>query len=293
MSKAAWYPKAKRLDQGTTGGTMVGGKAHATLHTTETKGWAGAAYYHIVFNEVAPGLVEVRQYRPFNKAARSLRNKAGGVQTNRQGTVHIQPSVVGYAKDAPHRGAFTDAMYRALHDFAVWCEAEWGVPLAANPPKTGGGECYGEYSPCRFSNRAWVVYSGWAEHQNAPENTHWDSGPVDWPMLLQGTDLPTEEDEDMFCAKGDTGAKVEYWQRRILRIDPGALPRYGADADYGDETATAVAKLVPESDGLQIGPLEAEALDALISGNNVDLDGYATKADLQRYVLKGTTITVI
>ena len=290
--RSAWYPRAKHLNQGTTGGYMVGGKAHATLHTTETRSWAGAQYYHIAFMEVAPGLVEVRQYRPFNMAARGLRNLPGGVQTNRQGSVHIQPVIIGYAKDAPDRGAFSPAMYRALHQFALWCEAEWGTPRKFYA-RQGAGNCYGYGSECRMSHYEWVRYGGWSAHQNAPENTHWDAGLVDWERLLQGTGEQQEED-DMFCAKGDNGAKVEYWQRRILRIDPAALPQFGADADYGNETAGAVQDLVPESDGLQIGPMEAEALDALIAGTNVDLAPYAKRVWVSNnFAKKGSQQTLV
>lgn len=284
MAKSAWYPKAKRLDQGTTGGYYVGGPPRAVLHTTETRSWAGAAYYHVQFMEVAPGVIEIRQYRPFNRASRALRNLAGGVQTNRQGSVNINACVVGYARES---ATWSDAMYRALHEFALWAEAEWAIPRKEYV-RTGGGECYGYYSPCRMSKSMWVSYNGWAAHQNVPENTHWDAGHVNWGKLLDGVDLP-EESDDMFCVKGDKGDKVEYWQLRMLRIDPNSLPNYGADADYGGETAAAVAALVPGSDGLQIGPKEAEQLDALIAGQ-VDLTGYAKQAwvKAQGYAKAGT-----
>jgi hypothetical protein len=301
MAKAAWYPKAVKMDYGTTGGTMIGGMPHATLHTTETLNWAGQANYHIQFREGAPGIVEVRQYRPFNKAARGLRNAVGGVQTNRQGSVHIQPCIVGYAKDAPSNGAFTDAMYRALNEFALWAEAEWGIPMQADLP-SGGAECYGINSACRMSSAQWKAYRGWSGHQNAPENTHWDAGNFDWTRMMTLDGTAPQEDTDMFTIKGATGAVVEYWQRRILRIDPSALPQFGADGDYGNEMQDAIVALVPGSDGLQVGPMEAETLDALVVAD-VDMDLYLTKHwASQRYatqayvnstfVKKGTTIQV-
>lgn len=277
MARAAWYPKADKLDQGTTGGSMVGGMPHATLHTTETRNWAGKPYYHIEFMEVSPGLVLCRQYRPFNMAARSLRNAYGGVQTNRQGSVHIQATIVGYAKDAPKGGSFTPAMYQALHEFAVWCEQEWGVPRTASLPRPPGGPEFAKVSaPSRFTAASWKAYKGWSAHQNAPENTHWDCGRFDFEMMLSGAVVPG--DDDMFCARGDQGDKVEYWQRRILRIDANALPNYGADADFGGETQAAVAALTG-TDGARIGPFEAEKLDALIAGGSApDLSKLATAA---------------
>jgi hypothetical protein len=278
MARAAWYPKADKLDQGTTGGTMVGGMPHGTMHTTETRSWAGKPYYHIEFMEVRPGEVQCRQYRPFNMASRALRNLSGGVQTNRQGTVHINATIVGYSKDAPHGGAFTPAMYQALHEFAVWCEQEWGIPRTVSLPRPPGGPEFAGYSsPSRFTASAWRAYRGWSAHQNAPENTHWDAGKFDFDLMMNGG-ATVPGDDDMFCAKGDKGDKVEYWQRRILRINAGALPRYGADADFGGETQDAVAALVPGSDGSRIGPKEAEHLDALIAGGTPDLSKLATAA---------------
>jgi len=66
----------------------------------------------------------------------------------------------------------------------------------------------------------------------------------------------------MFCKYGDRNLAVEYWQHRILRINSSLLPVYGADGQYGDETRVAVA-LLCKTGGAEIGPQEAEQLDAL------------------------------
>lgn len=288
MAKAAWYPKARKLDYGTTGGTMIGGPPRAVLHTTETQGWAGARYYHIEMLQTSNG-VEIRQYRPFNKASLALRNLSGGVQTNRMGEACINVCVTGYAKDAPSGGVWTLEMYKALHELALWLKEEWNIPLQ-NTAKVGRGICYGYHSICRMSSPQWQLYTGWCGHQNVPENTHWDPGAVDWDLLLGGDGLPElpEEEDDMFTKLREQGPKVEYWQRRILRIDANALPQWGADGDYGDETAQAVAALVPGSDGKQIGPLEAEALDALVMTPALDLSPYAKRWWVRNnYVAKG------
>ncbi len=39
--------------------------------------------------------------------------------------------------------------------------------------------------------------------------------------------------------KGDKGLAVTYWQKSLLKRDPGALPVFGADSDFGEETAAA------------------------------------------------------
>lgn len=43
--------------------------------------------------------------------------------------------------------------------------------------------------------------------------------------------------------KGSRGAKVKELQNLILRFDKNALPKFGADSDFGSETETALNKL--------------------------------------------------
>ena len=93
---------------------------------------------------------------------------------------------------------------------------------------------------------------------------------------------------DMFCSKGDEGPRVEYWQRRLVRLGaditfPGGPPE-GIDGDYGGAVQAAVAELVIGSDGLQIGPYEAEMLDALhtvqATSRVVDLSDFIRLGDV-------------
>lgn len=123
------------------------------------------------------------------------------------------------------------------------------------PPCAGGVETY------RYSNGRLTEANG---GNVTPE----------WPGNLP--ELPSGRTEPhMFCEhkavdRGPNlwpsgGGLVEYWQRRLLFIDPNALPVWGADGDYGDETASAVTSLIPNSSGDQIGPEEAAFLDGRYS----------------------------
>jgi hypothetical protein len=58
---------------------------------------------------------------------------------------------------------------------------------------------------------------------------------------MPASGAPAGGDDDMFCRKGDTGEKVKALQLQLLQLDPNALPKYGADGGYGDETEYAVA----------------------------------------------------
>lgn len=42
--------------------------------------------------------------------------------------------------------------------------------------------------------------------------------------------------------KGSKGEKVKELQRALIAVDPGALPKYGVDGDFGSETEAAVQK---------------------------------------------------
>lgn len=71
---------------------------------------------------------------------------------------------------------------------------------------------------------------------------------------------PTNGGMVMLCAKGDKGPVVEALQRLIMAAG-GKLPKYGADADYGDETAAGL-KAVIGGDGNTYGPAQYVALMA-------------------------------
>lgn len=190
-----WYPRAKKLTLPgqRTGGSMVGGPARGTVHTTETRGFYqpsnGGSPYHMQFRDLGNNQVEIRQYFPFNKAPRSLRNLSGGVQTNRQGVYHPNICIVEYAKNAQKWPTY---FLNEIARFMRWAEGQYGIRRRSYRARGGGGECYGYNSPCRMSNAEWVGWSGWGGHQNVPENTHWDAGRIDWEYLMTyaGTEIP-------------------------------------------------------------------------------------------------------
>lgn len=117
-----------------------------------------------------------------------------------------------------------------------------------------------------FNRKIWSRSRGWAVRDYTGSNPHTDhvhvSGEADadgntsdW--VLSGF---STGDDDMFCGYGDQGSrKVEAYQRLLLVLDPGCLPRFGADGGFGDETAGAGAQLVG-GDGRTYGPAEYAAL---------------------------------
>lgn len=59
------------------------------------------------------------------------------------------------------------------------------------------------------------------------------------------TPTPTPTGEANFpLKKGAKGAKVKELQNLLLKLDSKALPKYGADGDFGSETEAAVEKVL-------------------------------------------------
>ena len=137
-----------------------------------------------------------------------------------------------------------------------WLETEWFIP-ATFPLAQGMGSEYGYKKPLEMTRSEWLMFRGWCAHQHVPENTHWDIGTEPVSDIFDGVLLPLQ---DMFVQKGDKGDTVEFWQRVLLMIDPLALPEFGADADYGGETANAVNANTPGLSGDKIGPAQAVVL---------------------------------
>lgn len=228
---ADWYPGAIKKLSAYNGGTMVGGPPRGVLHETETTalpGYSGGkSSPHLTL--MPDGIFY--QHIPFSKAARALRNAPGGVQTNRQGSVNIQIEVVANS----NYNDWTPAQIMKLRAFVLWAHTEWGIP-ATFPLGLGGSEQYGLNNPLEMSNQEWLDFSGWCSHMHVPENTHWDVG---METGVGGVFDGLEEDMEV-VRHGAKGKIVGEIQLALLAWNPNALPSYGADKDFGDETQTWV-----------------------------------------------------
>lgn len=77
--------------------------------------------------------------------------------------------------------------------------------------------------------------------------------------------LVGEDEDSMFCKYKDSGPKVKAMQLQLLTLDPAALPRFGADGGYGDESAAALSRLVSGGDGRVYGPDEWATMQKLVA----------------------------
>jgi hypothetical protein len=161
------------------GGSILGGKPKCLWHDTETTGLP--SYSDGFFPNMTIFDGKPFQHIPANRAARALKNPAGGVQTNRWNVFQVE--VCGFA----NKVTFVSVM----RDVADWLHDVRGTPKTCTvefKPFPGSG---GPHNGVRLSNEAWSDYSGHLGHMHAPENDHGDPGspfPIDL-ILARGDEL--------------------------------------------------------------------------------------------------------
>ncbi len=97
----------------------------------------------------------------------------------------------------------------------------------------------------------------------------------------------------MLCKYGDNGPVVAAMQQLLLKVDPTILPKFGADGDYGDETARAMSILVSGGPGQTYGPAEYAQLAVLVAQHNTSATPAPPAAQLVPHVHNvAGTITV-
>lgn len=182
------YPSANLSVPGNHAGAFLPGPMRGVLHTTEG-GIAHGAFAAYRANNSWPHFTVsqdgiVYQHLPLDKAARSMQNQSGGVETNRLGAIQIE--VVGYAA----RTSWPLAQVAALILLMRWIEAQTGIKPVA--PQFGDSKQYGLRNPLEFTQDQWNSFNGWCGHQHVPENSHWDPGAINIANLLP-TEVPMPE----------------------------------------------------------------------------------------------------
>lgn len=217
-----WMPGADvTVTSSHDGGSMIDdGHARFTWHTYEA-GYglgiqraakalvASGNEVHFVFH---PLTGQIAQILPADRAARGLKNAAGGVQTNRLGRVHLQVEVIAYAS-SPWTLDLTPAGRAGLAKLVEFARA-WGVPDAwpAGPPPAYRDDPPRNIPSSPRSATTWTGNSGHFGHSQVPENNHGDPGAIDFESLLQ-----SEEDDDMRL--DDTVTLHGYAKERMRQAD--------------------------------------------------------------------------
>ncbi|SCB55767.1 N-acetylmuramoyl-L-alanine amidase [Bradyrhizobium shewense] len=153
-------------------GSYTSGPFKIVHHTTEGSSAEGA-FGAFRANRSDPHFTvdssKIYQHIDTGRAARALRNAAGGVQTNRDSAIQIE--VVGFA----HRPKVM-ATLKNVQKLCNWLEAEHGIPKVwpnGLPKPAVNGHDPGGHN----RNAAnWDNKGGHYGHSQVPENTHWDPG---------------------------------------------------------------------------------------------------------------------
>jgi len=188
-----------RWVQGNDSGTYTSTVDKLGLHTTEGGSIAGAIAAYKANNSWPHTTVECRFGHTYERcghldldvAARSFRNEAGGVQTNRDGVVQIE--VVGFAT----RPSEIDWAWLGEHVVGPICQLK-GIPVQSSVVWRPYPASYGEGASQRLSAAQWTAYQGVLGHQHVPENSHGDPGAIPILVLLgaakqAGGPIPKED----------------------------------------------------------------------------------------------------
>jgi hypothetical protein len=123
----------------------------------------------------------------------------------------------------------------------TWSNHSWGLAVDLNAPRWPLGSTARPPNAAAFKTVADRLMFRWGAYYDGrrdPMHLEFMGTPADARRLVAQLTPPVQEDQ--MLTHGDAGAAVRTIQQALLDRDRTALPRFGADADYGDETETAV-----------------------------------------------------
>lgn len=153
-------------------GDYIGGPFKIVHHTTEGNGYPGARAAYAA-NRSDPHFTvqgtKVYQHVDTAKAARAMRNRPGGVETNRDSAIQIE--VVGFAGRAK-----SAATLQTVARLCRWIEKEHGVPQVWPNGFVRWSHSGADPGSHNRDAMKWDRKGGHYGHSQIPENSHWDPG---------------------------------------------------------------------------------------------------------------------
>jgi hypothetical protein len=191
------------------GGSILGGKPKCLWHSTETKvlpSYSTGFFPNMTICKGTPF-----QHIPANRAARALKKRRGGVQTNRWNVFQIE--ICGFANNI--------GLVGVMQEVADWLFEVRGTPKTCSVKFRQFDSSFGFNNGVRLSAEEWRTYAGHLGHMHAPENDHGDPGspfPID--LILGGDDMT--KDELLDALRSPTGqAILRDAVRHELRVATG------------------------------------------------------------------------
>ena len=218
------------------------------LHTTEGSSFRGAKRTLEANNSRShwlcdPATGEYEQLVDPVNPARSLRNLAGGVQTNNRGGV-FQIEIVGRAATVTRTDgrAYPDDWYEQLAEWVVMICDDHRIPKTF-PHRFHGSDAYGRFGVARLTNQEWLDVTGIIGHQHVPENTHWDPGDISRliPLVTGDTDM----------SENAVRREVKTWQEWLNTL--GFEPPLVVDGIRGEKTDARKVRVRHDLNQLRAG----------------------------------------
>jgi hypothetical protein len=254
---------------GNSAGPFTSPRIKFLIHTTEGTSIEGAVGAYRANNSWPHDTVDFmfgHNYRichhlSYDVAARSLRNKPGGVQTNTAGVIQVE--VVGFAT----RPDQIDWRAFAIDYLGPRCR-QLNIPIQSTVTWVAYPASFGESAPQRLSGAAWLVYRGVLGHEHATENDHGDPGAIPITLILAAAQgqapppppppppSPLQEDADMYLL---FHPEPSWWQ-----IGPGKVAIQISGNAFDRMKKTSATDL----NGLPSFALNADDCDFIINALN-------------------------
>ena len=153
--------------------------AKGVLHTTEG-GWEGSlsVFRNVTGTptimggrDITSGRLRAAQFMPIGEMALTLKNAAGGTETNREARVQIE--CLGFSQFGGSKRWFLGVDRKSLDEEAknFFADLVYQASEAAGIPHRHAGIGFGNRSVGQWDSTA-----GWYAHSEAPENDHSDPG---------------------------------------------------------------------------------------------------------------------
>lgn len=135
------------------------------------------------------------QHYAFNRSARALVNKTGGVETNTDDVVQVEligtcdpkrKKTWGKLQAGVHYIYWPEAPDWALDglaEFLAWQNVKNGIPLSGPSEWPAYPSSYGATS-ARLSFAEWTAFKGVLGHMHVPENVHGDPGNIAFSKII-------------------------------------------------------------------------------------------------------------
>ena len=182
---------------------------------------------------------KIVQFMPSTRSAKALKNRAGGVETNRYGSVHIQIEAFftpGMVVDGKRYPELTDTPMIGLEKILAWTD-HLGIPRVWATPRGSR------------SVTDWKTKAGHRAHYNVPENDHTDIVGADVRKLLMiGRPTPPSTTSGVLIVNDNDRREIRTILQQELRT---ILGNANADVD-ADPTHYALADVQRDLNGLKV-----------------------------------------